>query len=179
MAGNGAQFNLDRFRTYADSNPTNFSSYAEVAFATSRQPSEFGESSYFNSRYRGYFVPPADGLYTFYIRSDDNSRLFLSPNTSVEHAEIIASAPSHTRGRWDYFDSQKSVQFELKSDQAYYLEALHYQFGGHHPWNIEFGAKFHNTTIASNQAHGEQEEQRIQISSEIRKETHVSYKRSL
>ena len=75
---------------------------------------------------------------------------------------------------WDYYDSQKSVPLDLKSGQAYYMEALHYQstvVG----WNVEFGAKFHNTTMTSSQAYGEHERQRIQISSEIRKETHVSY----
>jgi len=173
MADNGAQYNLDKFRMYADVNPTNFSSYSDIAFASDRRPpAEFGEAFNFNSRYRGYFVPPADGLYTFYIRSDDNSRLFLSPNTSVEHAEVIAEAPFYTRERWDYFDSQKSVPLELKSSQAYYIEVLHYQGNG--PWHVEFGAKFHNTTMTSSQLYGEHEEQRIQISSEIKKETHVS-----
>ena len=173
MRDNGARYNLDSFREYADENPTNHSSYSEIAFATNRRPpAEFGESFVFNSRYRGYFVPPYDGLYTFYIRSDDNSRLFLSPNNSVEHAEIIADAPTYTREIWDLYDTQKSVPLELKSGQAYYLEALHYQgYGG---WHVEFGAKFHNTTMTSSEVYGEHEEQRIQISSEIRKETHVS-----
>ena len=174
MRDNGAQHNLYNFRTYADENPTNFSSYSEIAFATHRRPpAEFGEDFIFNSRYRGYFVPPRDGLYTFYIRSNDNSRLFLSPNISAEHAEIIADAPGYTRERWDWYDSQKSVPLELKSGQAYYLEALHYQNSGG-SWHVEFGAKLHNTTMTSSDAYGEHEEQRIQISSVIRKETHVS-----
>ena len=176
MGDNGAQFDLDDFRAYADVNPANFSSYAEIAFATDRQPpAEFGEEFDFNSRYRGYFIPPYDGLYTFYIRSDDNSKLFLSPNNSVEHAKVIAESPEYSRERWDYFDSQKSVPLELKSGQAYYIEVLHHQniYGG---WNVEFGAKFHNTTMTSSQAYGEHEKQRIQISSEIRKETQVSSK---
>ena len=76
-------------------------------------------------------------------------------------------------GTWDYYDSQKSVPKDLKSGQAYYIEVLHYQdYGGW--WNIRFGAKFHNTIMTPSQAYGEHEEQRIQISSEIRKETHVS-----
>ena len=171
----GAQYNLDSFREHADANPTEFTSYSEIAFASNRRPpAEFGEDFGFNSRYRGYFVPPYDGLYTFYIRSDDNSRLFLSPNSSVEHAEVIAESPYYSRELWDSYDSQKSVPLDLKSGQAYYIEALHYQnYGG--GWHVEFGAKFHNTTMTSSQAYGEHERQRIQISSEIRKETHVSY----
>ena len=174
MRGNGAQFNLDNFRAYADAYPTEFSSYTEIAFASDRRPpAEFGERFHFNSRYRGYFVPPYGGLYTFYIRSDDNSRLFLSPNNSVEHAKVIAESPHHSRQRWDFFESQKSVPLELKSGQPYYMEVLHHQsiYGG---WHVEFGAKFHNTNMTSSQAYGEHEKQHIQISSEIRKETHVS-----
>ena len=175
MGDNGVQYNLDNFRAYADANPTKFSSYTEIAFASKySQPTiEFGERYHFNSRYRGYFVPPYDGLYTFYIRSNYNSRLFLSPNSSVEHAEVIAQSWQYTRVLWDYFDSQKSVPLDLKSSQAYYIEALHYQGSGD-GWNIAFGAKFHNTIMTSSQAYGELEAQRIQISSEIRKETHVS-----
>ena len=175
MRDNGAQYNLDSFREYADTNPTEFISYAEIAFASDRlPPAEFGEDYNFNSRYRGYFVPPYDGLYTFYIRSDDNSRLYLSPNSSVEHAEVIAESPHYSREVWDYYDSQKSVPLDLKSGQAYYIEALHHQYiyGG---WHVEFGAKFHNTIMTSSQAYGEHERQQIQIGSEIRKETHVSY----
>ena len=177
MGNNGVQYNLDIFRMYADQNPTEFTSYAEIAFATNRRPPpEFGEVFNFNSRYRGFFVPPYDGLYTFYIRSDDNSRLFLSPNNSIEHAEVIAEAPFYSRERWDQFDSQKSDPLELKSGQAYYLEALHYQNPGG-GWHVEFGAKFHNTTLTSSQVYGEHEEQRIQISTMIIKETHVSGKK--
>ena len=179
MGDNGAQYNLDNFRAYADMNPANFSSYTEIAFASNRRPpAEFGEDFNFNSKYRGYFVPPYDGLYTFYIQSDDNSRLYLSPNNSVEHAEVIAESSQYSREVWDYFDSQESVPLELKSGQAYYMEALHYQtmYGG---WNVEFGAKFHNTTMTSRQVYGEHEEQRIQISSEIKRETHVSSKHLL
>ena len=176
MGDNGAQYDLDNFRTYADMNPTNLSSFAEIAFATDSQlPAEFGEDFNFNSRYRGYFIPPYDGLYTFYIRSDENSRLFLSPNNSVEYAKVIAESPYYSRERWDYYESQKSVPLELKSGQAYYIEVLHHQTAGG-GWHVEFGAKFHNTTMTSSQAYGEHEKQRIQISSEIRKETHVSCK---
>ena len=174
MRDNGARYNLDIFRAYADTNPTEFSSYTEIAFASNtRPPAEFGEGFRFNSRYRGYFTPPYDGLYTFYIRSDDNSKLFLSPNNSVDHAEVVAESPENSRQLWDYFDSQKSIPLDLKSGQPYYIEALHYQTnrGG---WYVEFGAKFHNTTMTSSQVYGEHEKQRVQISSEIRKETHVS-----
>ena len=53
------------------------------------------------------------------------------------------------------------------------MEALHHQ-GSYGGWNVEFGAKFHNTNTTSSQVYGEYEKQRIQISSETRKEIHVS-----
>ena len=88
---------------------------------------------------------------------------------------MVAESPHYSRERWDYFESQKSVPLELKSGQPYYIEVLHHQtrYGG---WHVEFGAKFHNTNMTSSQAYGEHEKQRIQISSEIRKETQVSSK---
>ena len=80
MRGNGAQFNLDNFRAYADANPTEFSSYTDIAFASDRRPpAEFGERFHFNSRYRGYFVPPYDGLYTFIFGLMITVDYFLAP----------------------------------------------------------------------------------------------------
>lgn len=147
-------------------------SYTEFSYASDGSPTEFADDYNFCSVFKGFFIPPEDGLYTFYIQSDDVSRLFLSPNTSAEHVELIAEAPQYTRGRWDYFDSQKSAKINLQGGKPYYIQAWHYQgYGG---WEIEFGAKFHNTNITSNEVYGEHEQQHIQVLSEIKKETHVS-----
>ena len=164
-------WNLDSFRVTANSVPANNEGYTEIAYGTSQRPSQFGETTFFNSKYTGFFVPPFSGLYTFYIRSDDLSRFYLSPNMSAEHTELIAYAPRFTAGMWDHFPSQKSEPVELEGGKPHYLEILHTQGVG--PWDIGFGAKYHNTNFTSDEVYGEHEEQQIVLSAEIKKEIHV------
>lgn len=170
-------YNLDNFKTFMATNSPNLTSYTEIARASNNEVTEFEENEIFCSVYKGFVVLPWNGSYTFYIRSDDIARLYLSPNTSAEHVELIAEAPQYTRGRWDYFDSQQSAKMALQSGKPYYIEAWHCQ--GYGAWEIQFGAKFHDTNITSSQAYGEHEQQHIQVFSEIRKETHVSKEKLL
>ena len=64
-----------------------------------------------------------------------------------------------------------SSPIELKAGQAYYIEALQTQGGG--PWNIGVGAKIHNLTWTDDIALADHEEQIIQITSTVIKETQV------
>lgn len=169
---NNVWYNLDNFEIFLQTNFPDQVTYTEVAWdKKNNEPIEFVDNEYFCSVYRGFFVPPQNGWYTFYIRSDDVSRLYLSSNTSSEDVELIAYADQYTRGSWDYLDSQKSTKIYLQGGKPYYIKVLHCQ--GCCSWEIEFGAKFHDTNITSSQAYGEHEQQLIQILSEIRKETHV------
>ena len=168
---NSEVYNLDYFEIFKETISPDLITYTEVARASNNDLMEFWEDETFCSVYKGFIVPPQNGSYTFYIRSDDTSRLYLSPNVSAEYIELIAEAPQYTRGTWDYFDSQKSVKINLQSGKAYYMEAWHCQ--GCCAWEIEFGAKFHNTNITSREAYGEHEQQLIQVLPEIRNETHV------
>ena len=86
----------------------------ERAYRDNSYPAEFREIYRFQQRYSGFFVPPIDSLYTFNFISDNKLRLYLSPNTSREHKELIAFANSHTRRRWDYFDTQFSSPIPLQ-----------------------------------------------------------------
>jgi hypothetical protein len=70
---------------------------------------DFGEKDRFGQRFSGFFVPPKSSLYTFNVRSDDWSRLYLSPNSSADHAKLIISVDSHTSHRYTHF------AFELAS----------------------------------------------------------------
>ena len=168
----GVGYNLDNLEAYMETNSPDLISYTEISRASNDKPTEFEDNDNFCSVFKGFFVPPKNGSYTFYILSNDVARLFLSPNTSAEHVELIAEAPQYTRGRWDYFDSQKSAKIKLQGGKPYYIKVWHYQgYGG---WEIEFGAKFHDTSITSSEAYGEHEQQHIQVLSEIKKETHVS-----
>ena len=42
-----------------------------------------GESTSFSSRLRGFFVPPSDNNYTFFIQADDIAELYLSLSSSA------------------------------------------------------------------------------------------------
>ena len=169
---NNEVYNLDNFEIFLQTNSPDLITYTEVARASDDDPMEFWEDETFCSVYKGFVVPPQNGSYTFYIRSDDASRLYLSPNISAEYIELIAEAPQYSRRTWDYFDSQRSAKINLQSGEAYYIEAWHCQ--GCCAWEIEFGAKFHDTNITSREAYGEHEQQLIQVLSEIKHETQVS-----
>ena len=132
---------------------------------------EFGEHDYLHQRYTTFFVPPSDGVYTFNFISDDLLDLYLSPNASREHKQRIAYTTYYTAGRWDRFSTQFSSPIELKAGQPYYLEALHTQ--GEGPWSIGVAAKYHNLSWTDDYALADHEEQIIQISSTVVKETQV------
>ena len=60
---------------------------------------DFGETEQFSQKFSGFFVPPQSSLYTFNLRSDDQSRLLLSTNASTELAERIINVDRHTQFR--------------------------------------------------------------------------------
>lgn len=85
----------------------------------------------YGQRIRGYFVPPVTGTYRFWIASDDNSVLMLSPDESSSNVREIASVADWTSSRqWTKFASQKSADIPLTANRAYYMEVLHKEGGG-------------------------------------------------
>ncbi len=80
---------------------------------------------------RAYIVPPTNGLYTFWISSDDTSELLLSTNENPAGATMIASVPGYTASeQWTAYTNQQSAQFYLTGGCRYYIEALMQQGGG-------------------------------------------------
>ena len=59
----------------------------------------FADRNFFTQRFTGFFVPPVSSLYTFNVRSDDESRLFLSSNASSNHLQRIINIPRWTSNR--------------------------------------------------------------------------------
>jgi hypothetical protein len=97
--------------------------------ASFETPTNFAND--YGTRVRGYIQPPYDGNYTFWIASDNQSRLLLSTSLDPNDASIIASVPDWTRPRvWDKFPSQKSGSVPLMAGQMYYIEALHKEGAG-------------------------------------------------
>lgn len=91
----------------------------------------------YGSRVRGYLHPPADGEYTFWIASDDQSQLWLSRDTDPAHAELIARVNVWTMPR--DFDNlgggqggpeQRSAAIPLEVGKKYYLEVLQVEGNG-------------------------------------------------
>jgi len=87
--------------------------------------------NYFGQRLRTFVVPPTNGLYTFWIASDDTSQLYLSTNESPAGMQPIADVTSYTASeQWTEFASQQSVPINLQGGCRYYLEARMQQGGG-------------------------------------------------
>jgi hypothetical protein len=97
-------------------------------------------------RMRGYVHPPISGLYVFWIASDDQGELRLSPDEDPAHARPIGSVPEWTGAReYTKHATQKSQPVELKAGKRYYIEALQKQgVGGDHlsvGWTLPNGTE--------------------------------------
>src|SRR5207249_2450436 len=96
----------------------------------------------------GFFVPPADGNYIFFMCSDDNGALFLSTDDNPANKKQIAAETAWsnlrqwtTSGGNSDLDSKRSDKFPatewpggntiaLKGGKHYYLEVLAKEGGG-------------------------------------------------
>jgi|GEM_PF-6348566 len=91
----------------------------------------------YGTRARGYLYPAATGAYTFWIASDDQSQLWLSPDEDPADKILIASVPTWTPSR-DFDNAgggaggpqQKSSPIQLMGSRRYYIEVLHVDAGG-------------------------------------------------
>lgn len=85
----------------------------------------------YGTRAHGYLVPPADGTYTFYIASDDDSQLWLSTDANPANAAMIAYVAGWTGAtEWTKYATQKSNPVALKAGQVYFIQALQKEGGG-------------------------------------------------
>ncbi len=88
----------------------------------------------YGQRLSGLLVPTITGSYVFFIASDDQSELWLSPDENPANRQLIASVPGWTNSReWGKFpDTQNNaaVPMPLVAGKSYYLEALMKQGGG-------------------------------------------------
>ena len=85
----------------------------------------------YSRRLTGLITAPASGTYTFWVASDDASRLFLSTTASAANKVQIGSLSGWTNFQnWDANTSQKSANITLVAGQSYYLEVQHQEGGG-------------------------------------------------
>lgn len=98
-------------------------------FSTLETPTNW--ANYYGSRIRGYLHPPTDGSYTFWIASNDYSKLWLSTDGNPANASLIAEVPGWTNSReWDKYPEQQSSPIYLYGGQKYYIEVLHKENSG-------------------------------------------------
>ncbi|MCW1912170.1 M60 family metallopeptidase [Luteolibacter sp. GHJ8] len=82
-------------------------------------------------RVSGWLVPPASGVYTFWIASDDGSTLSLGADEKEPGKQAIASVSGYTGFQaWMAQPSQKSTPVFLQAGRAYYIEAIQQEGGG-------------------------------------------------
>ena len=90
--------------------PSNLNSVVERLYRSSDYDTpEFGEVTSFTQRLTGFFVPPVSCYYTFNLRSDDHSRLYLSqrPWTTELPDTPLINVPEHTRRRYVAYSCRK------------------------------------------------------------------------
>ena len=95
---------------------------------------------YYVTRVRGYVHPPADGDYTFWITSDDQSQLWLSTDENPANRVMISQVTGYSGAtEWTKFPEQKSAAIALKAGKKYYIEALHREGSGGDRLRVAWG----------------------------------------
>ncbi|HNY77990.1 MAG: LamG-like jellyroll fold domain-containing protein [Sedimentisphaerales bacterium] len=75
-------------------------------------------ADYYVARLSGYALVPASGDYTFYVASDDYSRLYVSQNDNMADAVQVAYVDGWTGSQaWTSYASQKSAPMSLTEGQ--------------------------------------------------------------
>jgi hypothetical protein len=86
---------------------------------------------------RGYIIPTVTGLYDIYLSSDDNGKLWLSPNCDSSSKVLVGEVTGWTNYKeWTKYTSQKTTNVYLQAGKPYYFEmVMKNQNGGGH-WSI-------------------------------------------
>lgn len=105
-----------------------------TSFTTSPDHSNFAET--FGGRLSGWLTPTVSGQYRFFIRSDDNSRLFLSSTSDASQAVQIADEPGCCNAFLEPLNgegnpnTQTSEPQDLVAGQTYFIYAVYKEGGG-------------------------------------------------
>jgi hypothetical protein len=93
-------------------------------FTTTNGTVNFMEN--YAGRVSGYIIPPSNGLYRFFIASDDGSQLWLNTNGASSTGRVlIASAPSANLGYLSAGNlTTVSPWITLNAGQRYFMESL-------------------------------------------------------
>ncbi len=118
----------------------------------SRLQAPTNQGNNFGSRITGLITPPADGAYTFYLSSDDQSAFSLSSSTDNAGLQQIAFVPAAVKDK-DYtrYGSQVSAPVNLKGGQPYRFELLHKEGG----WDDHVAVEWEGPSIARQVVEGQ------------------------
>ncbi|HOW63780.1 MAG TPA: ATP-binding protein [Candidatus Paceibacterota bacterium] len=107
-------------------------------------------TDHYVSRVLGYLHPPRDGLYTFWIASDDDAQLRLSTNQNPKEARVLCFVRGWTAPEaWDHSPNQKSEPVFLLRNQPCYIEVRHLDGdGGDHLAVAWQGPEFSREVLA-------------------------------
>ena len=145
--------NLTNLLNHADypDNPagSDYLSIFEIPNTTDNAPPGLPDlTNEYGARIRGYFHPPATGEYTFWIISDDESQLFLSPEGGSSHAVPIARCIRSTPfTNWTRYAGQQSKPIMLEAGKKYYIEAIYKDGTGGDRLRVAYGAEGAQTVI--------------------------------
>jgi len=107
-----------------------------------------GFADNYANRISGFFIPPSNGNYIFFLTGDDDSDLFLSTDENPANKKLIAQEQGWSNeAQWTTTPSgdataKRSDQFtgsqwaggpgpiNLKAGQKYYIEGVHHEGGG-------------------------------------------------
>ncbi len=92
------------------------------------------EADHFASRVRGFLLPPVSGDYRFWVASDNESELSLSPDEDPAKKRRLAGVPDFVSPlAWTEKPGQQSELVPLVAGRRYYIEAVHAEGeGGDH-----------------------------------------------
>lgn len=98
-------------------------SWTHVVTNLFEAPANSGDN--YGQRMHALLVPPTTGNYRFWISSDDQSELRLSPDDNPAHVLRIAWVQGWTNPReWEKYSAQRSSWIALEANRPYYLAAL-------------------------------------------------------
>ena len=89
----------------------------------------FRDFDKYGARLKTYLTAPKTGDYTFWIRGDDITELWLSTSSDPEGLDLIAYTTRWT-ANFDTLATQKSAAIRLVAGESYYLEAYLMEVGG-------------------------------------------------
>jgi len=119
------------------------------------------DNNYVN-RISGFFIPPADADYVFYVNSDDDSDLFLSTDDTPANKKLIAREENwsglrqwtaqtsgggnagwkrsdlYTPSQWPGATPETPAVIHLLKDHLYYFEGVHHEGGGGDDFGITY-----------------------------------------